>query len=285
MAVKLAILGLDLIQRDWLEAVAALRAAGEIEVAGVGHSTLALAKDLADALKSPSATGTATAPAAFDDLRLMLKETTPNVILMDRPSNATLEFLLSCLAQNVAILSLGPPVESFAEAQSLAAAIEPRSHLLYIWPRFADAPASRHFVQADDFVRPFRFASASWMGMNHALAKTFADNAGAPLPDVPVRSLSVLAWDALATLIRLIDLPTSVYGVIRGTVGSGNTFADLSGAAALALRFPDDAAASVTLCDRARPRRRSADSSRSVEPARPAALGRRWYDQAQRPRV
>jgi predicted dehydrogenase len=256
MAIKLAILGLDLVQRDWLEAVAALRASGEIELTGVGHSTLATAKDVADALKSPPAAALSSAfaaPPAFDDLRLMLKESTPQVILMDRPGNAKLEFLLACLTQNTAILSLGPPVESFAEARSLAAVLEPRSHLLYIWPRFADAPASRHFAQADDFVRPFRFASASWMGLNYALAKTFAADAGAPLPDLPVRSLSVLAWDALATLIRLIDLPTSVYCVIRGTVGSGNTFADLSGAAALALRFPDDAAASVTLCDRAMP--------------------------------
>jgi predicted dehydrogenase len=185
----------------------------------------------------------------------MLKAGAPQVIVMDRPANVTIDFLLACVSQEIAILSLGPPVESFFEAQALAGVLEQRSRLLYIWPRFADAPASRHAAQADDFVRPIRFASASWLGLNHALARTFAADAGpgALLPDAPVRSLSVLAWDALATLIRLMDVPTSVYAAIRGTVGSGNTFADLSGAAALTLRFPDDAAASVTLCDRAPP--------------------------------
>ena len=244
MALKLAILGLDPAQRPWLDAVSALCAEGEIELVAIGDRTVALAKDTADVFKGASAS----APPAFDDLRLLIKESSPQILLMDRPPNANLEFLLSCAAQEIGILSLGPPVESFAEAQALAHALEPRTRLLYIWPRFADAPALRHAAQADDYVRPIRFAAGNWLASNHAVAKTRgAGTAG----DLPVRSLSVLAWDALSTLIHLMEMPTAVYAAIRGTVGSGNSFADLSGAASVTLRFQEDAAAGLTLCDRA----------------------------------
>jgi predicted dehydrogenase len=92
---------------------------------------------------------------------------------------------------------------------------------------------------------PLRFVSASWLGMNHALAKT-AMNPGL----IPVRSLSVLAWDALATLIELLGMPTTVYASIRGTVGSGDSFSDISGACAVTMRFADEAVAALTLSDR-----------------------------------
>jgi len=202
-------------------------------------------------------------PPTFDDLRLMLKEAAPQVVLMDRPVNATLEFLLACVAQGIAILSLGPPVESLAEAQALSGPLGSRTHLLYTWPRFSDAPAARQCAEADEFARPIRFASATWTGMNYALAKALPAETGAaaaatggwgPARDagaaLPVRSLSVLAWDAIDTLIHLMEMPHSVYAVVRGTVGSGNSFGDLTGAAALTLRFADDAAAGITLCDR-----------------------------------
>ena len=201
-------------------------------------------------------------PPVFDDLRLFLKEAAPQVIVMDRPSNVSIDFLRSCAEQGIGVLSLGPPVENLAEAQVLGEALEARTQLLYIWPRFTDSPAYRRCTQAEEFVRPIRFAAANWIGMNHALAKTarpdyFAAEAAAtdlftvrPVTmDLSVRSLSVLAWDGLATLIDLIGLPTSVYAAIRGTVGSGDTFADISGAASVTLRFPDDALASLTLSD------------------------------------
>jgi predicted dehydrogenase len=279
MPVRLAILGLDRIQHAWLEAVAALRAAGEIELTGVGHETAAGARDVAEFFKTGGA-----APPAFDDVRFLLKEGASQVILMDRPANATLEFLLNCAQQEIGIFSLGPPVESVAEAQALAGFLGvggPRTRLLYIWPRFADSPASVRCAQADEFLRPIRFASGTWLGINHALAKAMGSGRlgvhpageggkGAPgvagvggsapfaeppkggtTSDLPVRSLSVLAWDALSALIGLMGMPTAVYAVIRGTVGSGNSFADVSGAAAVTLRFADEAAASLTLCDRA----------------------------------
>jgi predicted dehydrogenase len=236
---RLAILGLDLVQRPWLDALATLHASHEIQLVALGHHSLALCRDVAAHLQLPL--------PVFDDLRLLLKDTTPQVLLLDRPSNASLDFLRTCLIQDLALFSLGPPVDSLAEAQALAEVLPPRTHLLHIWPRFVDSPASRHCAQADEFLRPIRFASASWLGLNHALAKAHP----AAAHDLPVRSLSVLAWDLLATLFPLLGLPTSVYAAIRGTIPSGNSFADISGAAAVTLRFPDDAAASLTICDRA----------------------------------
>src|SRR4029079_11993397 len=102
------------------------------------HRSIAAAKDIASVLKLPggSAAGARAIPT-YDDLRLLLKDAAPQVILLDRPPNVTIDFLLACVEQNIGILSLGPPVESFAEAQALAAHLSPRSHLLYIWPRFA----------------------------------------------------------------------------------------------------------------------------------------------------
>jgi predicted dehydrogenase len=239
MPVRLAILGLDMVQRPWLDALKALGAAGEVQLVAVGHHAGALCRDVAGYFKQPI--------PVFDDLRLLLKETAPAAILMDRPPNAPLEFLRTCVSQGIAIFSLGPPVESLAEAQALADMLEPRTHLLHIWPRFVDSPAWRHCAQADEFLRPIRFASASWLGVNHALAKAHPHDAG----DLPVRSLTVLAWDVLGTLVPLMGLPTSVYAALRGTISSGSSFADISGAASVTLRFPDDAAASLTLCDRA----------------------------------
>jgi predicted dehydrogenase len=247
MALRLAILGLETAQREWLEAVDALRASGEIELVGIGHESLAGARDVAGVFRDKGE-----APV-FDDLRQLLKDAAPQVILMDRPATATVEFLLACAGQEIGVLSLGPPVETLAEAQALSEALEVRTRLLYVWPRFADAPASAHCAQADEFVRPIRFASATWLGINYALAKAMQSGrlGHGHSATLPVRSLSVLAWDALASVIRLMGVPASVYAAIRGTTGSSNSFADLSGAASVTLRFLDDAAASLTLCDRA----------------------------------
>lgn len=244
MAVRLAIVGVDPVQRDWVGAVEELRARGEVEVVAAGHRTLAMARDLADEF---AGAGEAGRVPAYDDLRLMLNERQPQVIVLDRPENMTLELLLSCASQKMGIISVGPPVETVAEAQALAEVLEARTQLLYVWPRMVGTFGYQQAAGAEDFVRPVRFASATWLGMNHAMAK--AAGTGGEGEGV-VRSLSVLAWDALATLIELIDVPTSVYASVRGTVGLRDTFADISGAASLTLRFPEDAAASVTLSDR-----------------------------------
>jgi predicted dehydrogenase len=238
MPIRLAILGLDSIQRPWLTAVDSLRGTSDIDLVAVAHRSLASAKDVAD-LFTPR-------PPAFDDLRLFLKDAAPQIILMDRPSNVSADFIAACLNQDIAILSLGPPVENVAEAQALAEILTPRTHLLYVWPRLADTFSFHHLPHALEIIQPLRFASVTWLGMNHALAKT----AAASNPnDIPVRSLSVLAWDAIATLIDLFGMPTSVYASVRGTVTSGDTFNDISGAAGLTLRF-NDGVASATLSDR-----------------------------------
>jgi predicted dehydrogenase len=247
MAVRLAIVGVDPVQRDWVGAVEELRAAGEIEVVGAGHRTVALARDLADEF---SGGGEAGRVPAYDDLRLMLNERQPQVVVLDRPENMTLELLLSCASQKIGVISVGPPVETVAEAQALSEVLEARTHLLYVWPRMVGTFGYRQAAGAEDFGRPVRFASATWLGMNHAMAKAAGGEGEAAAKEGVVRSLSVLAWDALATLIELIDVPTTVYASVRGTVGMRDTFADMSGAAALTLRFPEDGAASVTLSDR-----------------------------------
>jgi len=247
MPLPLAIIGLDSVQRDWLQVAADLRDAGEIELVAAGHRTVAAARDIADALKSPAHP----VIPAYDDLRLLLKETAPRIILLDRPANAPLDFLLTCVKQGIGLFSLGPPVESFAEAQGLSGALEARTHLLYIWPRFADAPGLAHCAQADEYIRPVRFIAGRWLGMNHALAKVRGDATDTGGHSLTVRSLCPLAWDALSTLIRLIDLPTSVFAGIRGNAGADASFADLSGAASVTLRFPEDAIASLVICDQA----------------------------------
>src|SRR4051812_30861691 len=164
MAVRLAILGLNPLRHEWLTAVEKLRANQELELVAAGHETIAMAKDIADFFESQNV-------PAYDDLRLLLKETAPQVMLMDRPTNASVEFVLTCASQEIGVFSLGPPVENVVEAHALAEVLEARSRLLYVWPRFADSYAYRHCAQADDFVRPIRFAAATWIGMNHALAK------------------------------------------------------------------------------------------------------------------
>jgi len=233
MALRCAIIGLDPIQKDWIEALRALTVEGLIVPVAAGHRSLAAARDIADLFKVP----------AFDDLRHLLLQTTPQMILLDRPPNATLEFLIACAQQKIGIFSLGPPVHAVTEARSLSARLEPRTALLYIWPRLAGTPAYKHCAQADEFVKPIRFMVAQFYAFNHALAKA----SGAA--EDSIRSLSVLAWDALRTLIDLVGLPQTVYASVRGTVGSGESFGDISGNAALTLRFPDDSTASVTLSD------------------------------------
>ena len=71
-----------------------------------------------------------------------------------------------------------------------------------------------------------------------------------------MRSLSVLAWDAIASLVALIGMPESVYASIRGNPTRADAFTDLSGAAAITLRFAEGVCASLTLSDRIGPWKR-----------------------------
>ena len=241
MTLRCAIVGLDPVQKDWIDALRVLAAEGVVQPVAAGHRTLAAARDIADVFDVP----------AFDDLRQMVLQSTPQMILLDRPANANLEFLTTCVSQNIGLFSLGPPVHTVAEAQALAAHLAPRTALLYIWPRLAGTRAYQHCAQADEFVKPIRFMMAHFYAFNHPLAKASG------VPEDTIRSLSVVAWDALRTLLGLAGLPQTVYASIRGTIGSGDSFGDISGHAALTLRFPDDATASVTLSDRIGPWQRA----------------------------
>ena len=86
MALRCAIIGLEPIQKDWMEALGALAADGTIVPVAAGHRTLAAARDIGDVFKIP----------AFDDLRQLLPQTTPQIIVLDRPPNATIDFLCTC---------------------------------------------------------------------------------------------------------------------------------------------------------------------------------------------
>jgi predicted dehydrogenase len=240
MPIKLAILGLDPIQKDWIEALRALALEDRITIVAAAHRTQSLARDIADLFAVP----------AFDDLRELQLKTTPQLILLDRPDNVSIDFLTACVSQNICLFSLGPPVHNVAEAITLADHLEPRSPYLYVWPRFAATRAYAHCAQADEFVRPVKFASATWLAPNHTLAKSSGNHT-----DI-VRSLSVLAWDAIATLISLIGMPESVYASLRGNPTRADAFTDLSGAASLTLRFADGISASLVLSDRIGPARR-----------------------------
>ena len=240
MALRLAIIGLDPIQQDWIQAVRALADKQQVELVAAGHRSTSPARDLGDALGLPAA-------ATFDDLRKLLLDASPQIILLDRPENAGLDFLTSCITQKIGLFCLGPPVTTVAEAAKLAETLEPKTALLYVWPRLANTPAYRHCAEADQFVKPVRFATAQWFALSHPLARTSGQNVQA------VRSMTVLAWDAIGTLIDLLGMPESIFATLRGTVGKGDSFADLTGAAALTLRFADQCPVNLTISDRVGP--------------------------------
>ncbi len=241
MSLRVAVIGLDLIQNDWIKALIALREQGRIEIVAAGHRSVAAAKDLGDALKVPS----------FDDLRRLVVETQPKVIVLDRPANANLEFLTGCIDGGIGIFSLGPPVKNVSEARTLADHLDLQTALLYVWPRLASSAAWKHTAEADEYVRPFKFAVAQWYARNHGLARATEQD------DDAVRSLSVLAWDALSTFVELIGVPMSVYASIRGNVPTGDSFTDITGSAGLTLRF-EDCTVTMTISDRLGPWSREA---------------------------
>lgn len=236
MPTRVAVIGLDPVQNDWIKALAALREQGRIELVAAGHRGVAQAKDLGDMLKIPP----------YDDLRRMVVETQPQVIVMDRPANANLEFLTGCIDGGIGMFCLGPAVRNVAEARALADHLDLQTALLYTWPRLASSAAWKHTAQADEYVRPFKFAVAQWYARNHVLAKATDRD------DDAVRSLSVLAWDVLSTFVELIGVPLSVYSSIRGNVPTGDSFTDITGTAGLTMRF-EDCTATITVSDRLGP--------------------------------
>ena len=77
MSIRLAIVGVDLVQREWLEGGWRWMAEGAVELVGVGHRTLAMAKDTGDFFRG-------LAVSTFDDLRFGIAEGgAPQVITLD----------------------------------------------------------------------------------------------------------------------------------------------------------------------------------------------------------
>ncbi len=235
MPLKCAIIGVSPLQQDLLHATAELAGSGVITVAAAGHDSMALARDLADRFET----------TAFDDLRQLLVTTEPDMVIVERQEHVALEFIQRLIADKIGVFSVGPPVISLAEAQTLAAMLEPRTHLLYIWPCTACDALFQAMLSGDQFIRPLRFAVGQWMAPNHAVARALEQQS-----HDSVRSLLVLAWDALRTIIDLFGLPESLYAVLSGTAPNPGGFADITGDATISLRLSDEALCGLALSDR-----------------------------------
>lgn len=233
MATRVAVIGLDATQTSWLEALAALAQRGDISIVAAGHRSQAAARELGQTLHAP----------AFDDMRQLLMQATPQAVVIQRTDNVSCDWLRQALTAGIGIFSLGPLVEDVAEAIALDEILGPRSALYYRWPRFAHAPIYRHMATADEFIRPIRFMRAQWTAPHQRLL------AGGLAAERHVWSLSVLAADALITLTDLLGIPDTIYASMRGAVSSGAGFRDFSGSAGVLLRYPQNITVSLNLSD------------------------------------
>ncbi len=233
MAVACAIVGLDPIQKDWLEAVQQANGTDWFKVAVVGGRNLSLAREVGQIFDVPF----------YADLRRMLLENTPQMVLLDRPSDMPLDFIEACIQQHIGVFSLGPPVHTLEEAHRLSIHLEPKTHLLYAWPRFSESWGFRQARQNEDFFRGVRFFSGNWSAANHAVARA------AHIDNGTVRSLSVLAWDAFRTAIEIIGLPPALYAAIDGTGGQQDNFMDITGNIGIVMKTIDGATAVLRLSD------------------------------------
>ncbi len=243
MPVKCLVMGLQSVEKSWLKALAQAQRDGTIEIVGAHHVDVEHARELGLALDVPF----------FDDERRMLLGISPQMLVMDRPANTRLDFLEASLRQGIGILSLGPPVANIEEAQRLAKILEPTTHLLHVVPCFGDSWAFKQCIQSEEYFRAVSFLEAHWYAPNHAVARA----GRVPEDAVLVRSLSVLAWDLMGTILEVAGMPESVYAAIDGTTGTGDHFLDATGAAAITMRFASGGAASLSLGDRAMPAERN----------------------------
>lgn len=237
MPVKCLVMGLQSVDKGWLKALAQAQRDGIIEIVGAHHVDMEHARAIGLALDVPF----------FDDERRMLLGISPQMLVMDRPANTPLDFVEASLRQGIGILSLGPPVANIDEARRLAKVLEPTTHLLHVAPWFGDSWAFGQCIQSEEYVRAISFLEGRWHAPNHAAARAqrVAEDAWV------VRSLSVLAWDLMRTILELADMPESIYAAIDGTTGAGDHFLDASGGAAITMRFATGGAASLAISDRA----------------------------------
>lgn len=241
MPLKCAMIGVSPVQQDLLQAVAQLAESGAITVVAAGHESPALARDLGDRFQT----------AAFDDMRQLLVTVEPDIVILERQENVTLDFVQRLIADKIGVFSIGPLVASLAEAQTLAGMLETRTHLLYIWPCTACDALFRNMLSGDQLIRPLRFGAGQWLAPNHAVARALEQQT-----HDSVRSLLVLAWDALRTVIELFGMPESLYAVLSGAAPNPGGFADITGDATISLRLPEEALCSLALSDRDAQRQR-----------------------------
>lgn len=239
MTIPAAIVGLEPIQQDWIRALHQAHQDGLIKLVAVGHELMTEARKSGQDFDVPF----------YVDLRRMMLETAPRIVLIDRPRQFPLDFIEACLQQEIGVFSLGPPVHTLAEAHRLNLTLPPRTHLLYVWPRMSESWAWRQCAPSDDYLRGGIYLKGCWAGINHAAARNWQVREGV------VRSLSVLAWDACHTVLELLGLPAALYASLQGTLGDGDQFIDVTGHAAITMRFLE-ATANVTISDQETPARR-----------------------------
>ncbi|HTV46964.1 MAG TPA: Gfo/Idh/MocA family oxidoreductase [Phycisphaerae bacterium] len=240
MALQCVVLGMELIQQDWIDAIKQAQNAGVINVVAVGQRNISAARELGEVFEAPF----------YSDLRRMMLETTPQILIMDRPREMPLDFIEACVHQGIGIFSLGPPVQSLSDAHKLNMLIEPRTHMLYIWPRMSRSWAFLQASQTESYLHGPHFISGLWAGLNHAMAKSWDIREGS------IGSLPVLAWDAFRTIVELAGIPALMYASIDGTGGEEDRFIHAGGTAAVVMRFAGTGTASLTITDKDLPFRR-----------------------------
>ncbi len=239
MALQCAIVGLETIQCDWIEAIRQSSQSDWFRLVAVGHEHMPAARALGQVFDVPF----------YVDLRRMMLEITPQIVIIDRPASLPVDFIEACLQQGIGVFSLGPPVHTLAEASRLAQMLEPRTHRLYIWPRMSQGWAYQLCDQTEDYLRGGYFLTGRWSAVNHALARDWRATDGI------VRSLSVLAWDACRTVAELLGVPAALYASVQGAIGGGDRFIDATGCVSMTMRFVE-ATASLVITDQELPARR-----------------------------
>ena len=236
MPINCAIVGLEQIQKDWIEAIAQGRNAGTINIVAAAQQQMGSARALGQRLDAPF----------YVDFRRMMLEATPQMVILDRPRNFSLDFIQACIQQGIGIFSLGPPVQNLNESQKLNLMLEPVTPLLYIWPRMTSSWAMRQCRASDEYMRGIQFLAGQWTGITHSLARDW------PSAQASVRSLSVLAWDACRTVIETMGMPASVFAAIQGELGNRDRFTDVNGSVCMTMRFME-ATASLVISDQDSP--------------------------------
>ncbi len=233
MAVACAIVGLDTIQKDWINALKQAHGSDWFNIVVVGERNLSQAREVGQIFDVPF----------YGDLRRMLLETTPQMVLLDRPADMSLEFIEACVQQNIAVFSIGPPVQTLQEAHRLSVHLEPKTHLLYTAPRFTGSWGFGLAHQTENFFRGVQFLAGNWSAANHAVARARG------IEDGTVRSLSVLAWDAFRSTIEIVGLPAALYASIDGAGSQQDSFIDVTGNVALVMKTLEGATAILQLSD------------------------------------